>query len=110
MLPDNGYAGDNGLGDAARPGSAVTLAFCWSHFRSQFYNINKGRKAPIATAALENSQCPTGNSAGTKEPRHDLCRADGSVYLTSASPSPGTSSLFRGKKQGKCVFFGVNQP
>ena len=30
----------------------AVLAFCWSHFRRQFYDIAKGGNAPIATEAL----------------------------------------------------------
>ncbi len=52
-LQIDGYAGYNGLADATRPGGAVTLAYCWSHFRRQFYDIAKGGNAPIATAALD---------------------------------------------------------
>ena len=54
VLQVDGYAGYNGLADASRPGGAITLAYCWSHFRRQFYDIAKGGgNAPIATAALE---------------------------------------------------------
>ena len=52
-LQVDGYAGYNGLTDAARPGGAVTLAYCWSHFRREFYDLAKGGNAPIATAALD---------------------------------------------------------
>ena len=30
----------------------MTLAYCWSHFRRQFYEIAKGGNAPIADQAL----------------------------------------------------------
>lgn len=53
VLQVDGYAGYNGLADAARPGGAVTLAYCWSHFRRQFYDIAKSGNAPIATVALD---------------------------------------------------------
>lgn len=52
-LQVDGYGGYNALTDAERPGGAITLAFCWSHFRRQFYDIAKGGNAPIATAALD---------------------------------------------------------
>ncbi len=52
-LQVDGYAGYNGLADANRSGGAVTLAFCWSHFRRQFYDIAKGGNAPIANEALD---------------------------------------------------------
>ena len=52
-LQVDGYAGYNTLADATRPGGAVTLAFCWAHFRRQFYDIAKTGNAPIAAAALD---------------------------------------------------------
>jgi transposase len=52
-LQVDGYAGYNALADAARPGGAITLAFCWSHFRRKFYDIAKGGNAPIASEALD---------------------------------------------------------
>ncbi len=52
-LQVDGYAGYNALADATRPGGAVTLAFCWSHFRRRFYDIAKSGNAPIAAAALD---------------------------------------------------------
>jgi transposase len=52
-LQVDGYDGYNGLTDMARPGGAVTLAYCWSHFRRRFYDLAKGGNAPIATAALD---------------------------------------------------------
>lgn len=52
-LQVDGYAGYNGLGDTDRPGGAVLLAYCWSHFRRQFYDIANGGNAPIAAAALD---------------------------------------------------------
>jgi transposase len=52
-LQVDGYAGYNGLINANRPGGAVMLAFCWSHFRRQFYDIAKGGNAPIASEALD---------------------------------------------------------
>jgi transposase len=33
-------------------GNAVTLAFCWAHWRRRFYEIAKGGPAPIAEEAL----------------------------------------------------------
>jgi transposase len=53
VLQVDGYAGYNDLADASRPGGAITLAYCWSHFRRQFYDLAKGGNAPIATAALD---------------------------------------------------------
>ena len=53
VLQVDGYDGYNGLADVARPGGAITLAYCWSHFRRRFYDLAKGGNAPIASAALD---------------------------------------------------------
>jgi transposase len=53
VLQVDGYAGYNDLADASRSGGAVALAYCWSHFRRQFYDLAKGGNAPIASAALD---------------------------------------------------------
>jgi transposase len=61
VLQVDGYAGYNSLADASRslakhgpaPTGAIALAYCWSHFRRQFYDVAKGGNAPIATAALD---------------------------------------------------------
>jgi transposase len=53
VLQVDGYAGYNDLADASRSGGAVVLAYCWSHFRRQFYDLAKGGNAPIATTALD---------------------------------------------------------
>jgi transposase len=52
-LQVDGYDGYNSLADASRPGGAIALAYCWSHFRRRFYDLAKGGNAPIATAALD---------------------------------------------------------
>lgn len=50
LLQCDGYAGYKSLssGDANGP----TLAFCWAHVRREFYDLAKGRTAPIASEAL----------------------------------------------------------
>ena len=52
-LQVDGYDGYNSLADASRPGGAIALAYCWSHFRRRFYDLAKGGNAPIATAVLD---------------------------------------------------------
>lgn len=52
VLQVDGYAGYNALADPARPGGAVTLAYCWSHLRRKFYEVYVGGHSPIATQAL----------------------------------------------------------
>lgn len=62
VLQVDAYAGYNHFADASRSEGAVAPAYCWSHFRRQFYNLAKGgpkaeglssTRAPIATAALD---------------------------------------------------------
>jgi transposase len=48
----DGYAVYKQLADG-RHGGAVTLAFCWSHWRRHFYDIAKDGPAPIASEALQ---------------------------------------------------------
>jgi transposase len=48
----DGYTGYNKLAAPTRPGGPVTLAYCWSHLRRQFYEVYVGGNAPIATETL----------------------------------------------------------
>jgi transposase len=52
ILQVDGYAVYKKLAAPTRPGGPVTLAYCWSHLRRQFYEIYVGGNAPIATEAL----------------------------------------------------------
>jgi transposase len=52
ILQVDGYSAYAALTNPARDGGAVTLAFCWSHFRRRFYEVYIGGHAPIATEAL----------------------------------------------------------
>jgi transposase len=52
ILQVDGYAVYKKLAAPSRPGGPVTLAYCWSHLRRQFYEVYVGGNAPIATEAL----------------------------------------------------------
>jgi hypothetical protein len=52
ILQVDGYAAYKKLAAPARPGGPLTLAYCWSHLRRQFYEVYVGGNAPIATEAL----------------------------------------------------------
>ena len=52
ILQVDGYAVYKTLAAPARVGGPVTLAYCWSHLRRQFYEVYVGGNAPIATEAL----------------------------------------------------------
>ena len=49
VLQVDGYGGYNDLAAPSRSGGAIALAYCWSHFRRQFYDLAKGGNAPIAS-------------------------------------------------------------
>jgi transposase len=47
------YAAYRSLADPKRVGGPVTLAYCWSHCRREFFDLAKTAPAPIATEALK---------------------------------------------------------
>jgi transposase len=53
VLQTDGYAAYRSLADPKRVGRPVTLAFCWAHWRRQFFDLVKSPPAPIATEALK---------------------------------------------------------
>jgi transposase len=53
VLQTDAYAAYGKLADPKRGGGPVTLAFCWSHWRRQFFDLAKSPPAPIATEALK---------------------------------------------------------
>jgi transposase len=46
------FAGYNALYDARRRPGPITEAACWSHWRRQFFDLEKLAKAPIAAEAV----------------------------------------------------------
>lgn len=54
ILECDGYGAYKALARAppGAEGTPVTLVFCWSHVRRGFYDLAKGKTAPIATEAL----------------------------------------------------------
>jgi transposase len=53
VLQTDGYAAYRSLADPKRAGGPATLAFCWAHWRRQFFDIAKSPPAPTATEALK---------------------------------------------------------
>lgn len=53
VLQVDGYAGYNALADVKRRASPLDLAFCWAHWRRDFFDHAKGGNAPIAEEALK---------------------------------------------------------
>src|SRR6478672_9936823 len=53
VLQTDGYAAYLSLADPKRTGGSATLAFCWAHWRRQWFDIAKSPPAPTATEALK---------------------------------------------------------
>src|SRR5215472_19285623 len=53
VLQTDGYAAYRSLADPKRAGGSVTLAFCWAHWRRQWFDLAKSPPAPIATEVLK---------------------------------------------------------
>lgn len=54
VLQVDGYGGYNALTDDRRKGEApLQLAFCWTHWRREFFDLAKGGNAPIAEEMLK---------------------------------------------------------
>lgn len=53
VLQVDGYAGYNALTDDRRKEPPLELAFCWTHWRRDFFDLAKGGHAPVATGMLE---------------------------------------------------------
>jgi transposase len=53
VLQTDGYAAYRSLADPKRAGGPATLAFCWAHWRRQWFDIAKSPPAPTATEALK---------------------------------------------------------
>lgn len=53
VLQTDAYAAYGKLADPKRVGGPVTLAFCWAHWRRQWFDIAKSPPAPIAAQVLK---------------------------------------------------------
>jgi transposase len=53
VLQTDAYAAYGKLADPKRVGGPVTLAFCWAHWRRQWFEIARSPPAPIAAEALQ---------------------------------------------------------
>jgi len=53
VLQTDGYAAYRSLADPKRAGGPATLAFCWAHWRRQWFDLAKSPPAPIAAEALK---------------------------------------------------------
>ena len=53
VLQVDGYAGYNALTDSRRGEDPLDLAFCWAHWRREFFDLAKGGNAPIANETLK---------------------------------------------------------
>src|SRR3954449_8521730 len=53
VLQTDAYAAYGKLADPNRVGGPVTLAYCWAHWRRQWFDITKSPPAPIAAEVLQ---------------------------------------------------------
>ena len=53
VLQTDAYSVYGNIADPNRVGGPVTLAFCWAHWRRQWFDLARSPPAPIATEALE---------------------------------------------------------
>jgi hypothetical protein len=53
VLQVDGYGGYNALTDARREEEPLGLAFCWTHWRREFFDLAKDGHAPIASEVLQ---------------------------------------------------------
>jgi len=53
VLQTDAYAAYGKLADPKRVGGPVTLAFCWAHWRRQWFDIARSPPAPIAAEVLQ---------------------------------------------------------
>ena len=53
VLQTDGYAAYRSLADPKRTSRPATLAFCWAHWRRQWFDIAKSPPVPTATEALK---------------------------------------------------------
>ena len=53
VLQVDGYGGYNALTDTRRGEDPLALAFCWTHWRREFFDLAKGGAAPIAEEMLK---------------------------------------------------------
>src|SRR3954464_9146235 len=51
VLQTDGYAGYRSLADPKRAGGPATFAFCWAHWRRQWFDVAKSPPARIAAEA-----------------------------------------------------------
>ena len=113
-LQVDGYAAYNGLADAARPGGALVLAFCWSHFRRQFYDIAKGGNAPVATEALNRIGALYGIEAEIRGRFADerrsarQARAKPLIEALKTWLTEQLAKLPRGSQTAKAIHYGLN--
>jgi transposase len=52
ILQCDGYTAYKGLAEPKDGGEGATLVYCWSHVRREFFDLAKGKTAPIAEEAL----------------------------------------------------------
>ncbi len=129
VLQVDGYDGYNALARSDSPAGSmssgprpegrperagITLAYCWSHFRRQFYDIAKGGNAPIASEALDRIGALYGIETeirgSTADARREVrqARARPLVDAMKAWLDGQLAKLPRGSETAKAISYGLN--
>jgi transposase len=105
VLQTDGYTVYSKLADAKRGGGSLRQAFCWAHWRRQWFDLAKSPPAPIAAEALERIAALYRIEAeirGTSADKRHAARQERSKPLTAAMKAwlektlaqvPGSSTL-----------------
>ena len=102
-------------GCAERPGGPVTLAYCWSHLRRQFYEVYVGGNAPIATEALARIKRLYDIEAEIRGPPAEMRRAirqeRSRPVIEALKPwfEASLAKVSKGSKLAEALGYGLNQ-
>src|SRR4029077_6569793 len=114
ILQVDGYAAYKALAAPARLGGPVTLAYCWSHLRRQFYEVYVGGNAPIATEALAPIKLLYDTEADIRGLSPDLRRASRQQHskpvIEAMKPwlKASLAKVSRGSKLADALRYGLN--
>jgi transposase len=114
ILQVDGYAAYKALAAPARVGGPVTLAYCWSHLRRQFYEVYVGGNAPIATEALARIKLLYDTEADIRGLSPDLRRASRQQHskpvIEAMKPwlKASLAKVSRGSKLADALRYGLN--
>jgi transposase len=114
VLQTDGYAGYRSLADPKREGGPARLAFCWAHWRRQFFDLAKSPPAPVAAEALKRIAELYDIEAeirGKSAAERRAVRQEKTRPLVAALKSWGESTLARlagGSTRAQALRYGLN--